>query len=297
MKVTCIIPQWFTVILFTLFVSENTFGQVNDHDVKTILSMVTSDSLEFNSTFSPDGKSFYFTRSIKKRTIIFIMRKHNGVWCSPEPISFTTSAFCDADPTFSPSGELYFISNRMSHTNDSLLDYNFWKVRLTSENQWSEPVEVKELNSEKDKFYISFTSRGDAYFSSAREGGWGEEDIYYAIYNNHTFSTPINLGPRINSAEADYDPFILPDGEALIFTSSGRKDSFGKADLYWSVKTKHGWSDAVHFEKNINTITRDFCPSFTTGLPYFFYSSQGNIRTVDIKYLPEKLQHKLSRRN
>lgn len=259
--------------------------------------IISTDSLEFNAAFSPDGGSFYFTRSINKQTRIFVSKKVGSSWSAPAPVSFSAAKFSDADPAFSPKGELYFISNRPLHGNDTTKDYDIWKVipkavgavRNQSGSNWSEPINVREFNSGKDEFYISFTKTGSVYFASSREGGYGEEDIYYCENRNNKLGNPQNLGDKINSAHSEYDPFITADGSGLIFASAGRKDSFGKADLYWSARTNGGWAEAKHFDQDINTATRDFCPYITFDLKYFFYSSMGDVKFVTTEQLPEEI--------
>jgi hypothetical protein len=257
--------------------------------------IISTDSLEFGTAYSPDGNAVYFTRSINKQTKIIISHKTGTSWSAPEPVSFSTEKISDADPAFSPTGELYFISTRPRNTNDSTKDYDIWKVIPKASgtmlnDRWSAPINVSELNSEKDEFYISFTRNGDVCFSSSREGGFGNEDIYYSVIENNKFGEPQNLGDNVNSIHSEYDPFITANGSGLIFTSSGRKDSFGKGDLYWSVRSGTTWAEAKHLGKEINTVTRDFCPYVTSDSKYFYYSSHGDIKFVPTENLPEELR-------
>lgn len=252
--------------------------------------IISTDSLEFNAAFSPDGNTFYFSRSLSGKTRIFSSNKRGNAWSVPEPVSFSTEAFSDADPAFSPAGELYFISNRPGREGDTTKDYDIWKVLPLPGKKWSAPINVAELNSGKNEFYISFTGNGDACFSSNREGGFGEEDIYYSGWKGQGFSPPQNLGEQINSVHSEYDPFIAAGGSVLIFTSSGRSDSFGKADLYWSVNTNNRWTLSSHFDNAINTPTRDFCPYITGDTRYFYYSSAGDIKRLPLQQLPEEIQ-------
>jgi hypothetical protein len=163
-------------------------------------------------------------------------------------------------------------------------------VKVLSGGKWSNPINVKELNSERDEFYVSFTEEGDVYFASSRKGGYGEEDIYFSEHKNNTFGEPKNLGDKINTVHSEYDPFITSDASALIFTSSGRKDSVGKADLYWSIKNDHGLTPANHFDERINTATRDFCPYITDDQKIFFYSSMGDVKFMPVEQLPQELK-------
>jgi hypothetical protein len=251
--------------------------------------IISTDSSEFGSAFSPDGRVFYFARSVNKRSGIFFSRKVNDGWSSPERAQFSTPDHADADPAFGPDGALYFISTRPSTKNDQTKDYDIWKVMPTSEG-WSAPINVTELNSPDNEFYISFTSHGDACFASSRSGGYGEEDIYFSKYVDGKFQTPTNIGSSVNTEHSEYDPFISPDGLAIIFTSSGRPDSFGKGDLYWTVRVSDAWKRSVHFDKNLNTEARDYCPYVTSDGEQFFYSTQGDIKFIPTTNLPSELR-------
>jgi hypothetical protein len=251
--------------------------------------VISSDSADFNAAFSPDGSAFYFSRAINKKTGIFVSRKVNERWSAPERVSFSSANFSDADPAFSPQGELYFISNRPRNKNDTTSDYDIWKVIPAKNNRWSHPINVTELNSDQDEYYISFTKDGDVYFSSSRNGGFGEEDIYCSRYKNNKLEHPQNLGDKINTIHSEYDPFVTHDGDGLIFTSSGQSDSYGRGDLYWSVRKENNWTATRHFDENINTPTRDYCPYITPDHQYFFYSSAGDIKYMSIESLPVEL--------
>jgi hypothetical protein len=251
--------------------------------------IICTDSIEFNAVFSLDGNSFYFTRSANKRTQLYASTKTGNEWSTPIPLPFSNTNYSDADPAFSPTGELYFISTRPTYLNDTTKDYDIWKVTRTDSGQWSEPINVKELNSPEDEYYISFTQKGDACFSSSRKGGYGQEDIYFSELINNTFTRPQNIGSTINTKNSEYDPFITANGYALIFTSSGRSDSFGKADLYWSIRTKNGWQNVNHFSRAINTRDRDYCPYISRDNKYFFYSVSRDIKSTNLNHLPTAL--------
>lgn len=248
--------------------------------------IVSTDSLDFSAAFSPGGSVFYFCRYENRLTKIYSWRKGS----QPEIVPFSKTSYSDADPAFAPNGELYFISTRPKDAADTTKDYDIWKVKPLPGGGWSEPVNVEALNSPQNEFYISFTKNGDACFSSNRSGGYGEEDIYTSKYNKGTFEQAQNLGEQVNTKYSEYDPFILPDGKRLIFASSGRPNSLGKADLYWSVMSNSSWTAARHFDAQVNTATRDYCPYIAPHVNQFFYTSDGDVQFMPVSYLPEELQ-------
>lgn len=254
-----------------------------------LAGIVSTDQVDFNACYSADGKSFYFSRSINGRSAIYVTHRDHDGWSTAQRLPFCDDAFSYADPAFSPSGEFYFISNRPQYKGDTLLDYDIWKSFRVNE-QWTSLVNVSTLNSAKDEYYISFDERGDAYFSSSRDGGYGAEDLYVANFDDDKFGKPINLGPDVNSMHSEYDPFVNHDGTTILFASSGRKDALGKSDLYWAEKDGV-WRSAIHLDEpsvgfirsghNLNTVTRDYCPYISRD-GYFFFSSDGQVKRIPL---------------
>jgi Tol biopolymer transport system component len=252
--------------------------------------IVSKDSVDFGAAFSPGGKSFYFARTENKRSGIYVTEFNGASWTDPVKLPFNHDKYSMADPAFSPDGKLYFISNMPKNNADTLPDYDIWYVSPLSNGKWTEPENLHSINSDSNEFYISFARNGNLYFSSSRNGGYGEEDIYMSRLTGSQYSSPVNLGKTINSERSEYDPGISPDETIIIFASSGRAGSFGKADLYVSTLNKQrSWQTAVNPGKYLNTASREYCPYFTPDLKYFFYSSEGDIKWVDAAALKKKI--------
>jgi hypothetical protein len=255
--------------------------------------IVSTDSIDFGSAFSPDGKSFYFSRTENKQSEIYVTHHDGNNWTAPLQVVFNDAKYSEADPAFAPDGSLYFISNRPKDPSDSLLDYDIWFVKPLAEGRWSKPENLASLNSDSSEFYISFSESGNLYFASSREGGFGEEDVYVSKWINGQYSVPENLGAEINSEKSEYDPCISRNEDLLVFTSPNREDIFGKGDLYGAKRSNNkDWSRAVNLGKNFNTPTREFCPYLTPDEEYFFFSSDGNIKWIGSAFLKEKLKFK-----
>lgn len=74
----------------------------------------------------------------------------------------------------------------------------------------------------------------ELYFVSDRPGGFGGFDIYRSAWDGSGWTTPENLGPRINSGYDEYRPlpFHLYSDEDALFFSSNRPGGKGGFDLY-----------------------------------------------------------------
>ena len=252
--------------------------------------LVSIDSFDFNATFSPDGKSFYFSRALNGRPSIFVTHYSLRKWAEPVLVSTPGTNYSDADPAFGPDGKLYFISDRPINASDTTDDFDIWFSSPVDNGGWSAPENMRTVNSDSNEFYISFSEKGNMYFASSRKGGLGEEDIYVSRLINGQYTTPDNLGAAVNSPKSEFDPGISPKEDLLIFASSGRDDSYGAADLYYAKTDNNGkWQQAGNLGGNINTKSRDFCPSLPPGSKYFFFSSERDVKWVSTRYLYQQI--------
>jgi Tol biopolymer transport system component len=246
--------------------------------------LVSTDSIDFDAAFSPDGQSFYFSRKINGQSKIHFTRYDGKNWTKPVIAAFSDNKYSYADPAFAADGKLYFISNRPRNGADTLSDYDIWFTKPLAGGRWSEPEDLKIVNTDSDEYYISFAKSGNLYFASDRKGGLGEEDIYVSRLVNGKYTTPENLGPGINSEKSEYDPCISPDEDLIIFSSSNREDGFGGADLYYArLGPDKKWGQAVNLGKNFNTKGREYCSYFSPDHKYFFFSSGGDVKWVSIR--------------
>ncbi|MEO6654009.1 MAG: hypothetical protein ABIP17_15280 [Ilumatobacteraceae bacterium] len=82
-------------------------------------------------------------------------------------------------------------------------------------------------------------------FSSNRVGGLGGPDIWVSTRQSvHAgWSTPVNLGPAVNTGFGESRPFLSSDAEQLLFGRSGPAGSgeggTGASDIYVTTRPKH----------------------------------------------------------
>ena len=73
------------------------------------------------------------------------------------------------------------------------------------------------------------------YFISDMPGGYGETDIYSVdILANGLYSTPINLGPKVNTTGKEMFPFI-DENNVLYYSSNGFTNNKGGLDIYYYI--------------------------------------------------------------
>jgi hypothetical protein len=66
---------------------------------------------------------------------------------------------------------------------------------------WKHPVAVARIDSIASDYddKCPFVTRNIMVFTSNRPGGMGGFDLYYSIYKNGAWGSPVNFGPGINS--------------------------------------------------------------------------------------------------
>jgi outer membrane protein OmpA-like peptidoglycan-associated protein len=125
------------------------------------------------------------------------------------------------------------------------------------------------------------------YFASDRLGGQGGLDIYRTTMQaNGTWSTPVNLGPEINTKANEDAPFIHPDQKTLFFTSDGH-NSMGGRDIFVTKLINNKWTSPENMGYPVNTTANDnyftLIADGTRG--YFSSDRKGGMGGQDIYYL------------
>lgn len=258
-----------------------------DSAVLTFLpGVVSSDSLDFNSAFSPDGKIYYFCRAKKGKWDIYQVTLNPEAKYTVTMAPFSEAEYSQADPFILPDGTIYYISNRPKNERDTVRDYDIWKIYPNTDGTWSAPENIEGVNSDSTEYYVSLAANGNLYFASTRKGGYGGLDLYVSKLVNGKYTSPENLGASINTATDEHDPLITPDEQSIIFTSYNRPGGYGEADLYYSRRDNHQWLTAKNMGKQFNTPTYEYCPNFSPDGKYFFYSSEYNVKWIDSRHLP-----------
>jgi Tol biopolymer transport system component len=223
---------------------------------------------------SPDGDELFYTIQYGRGLISVIMysKKINGKWSKPEVASFS-GIYNDLEPAFSFDGtKLFFVSNRTLNNKGKPKDYDVWFITRQNDG-WTNPQNVSApVNSVKDEFYPSLTKNGDIYFTRAVEGR--EEDILFCKLINNKYEEAQALPDAVNSVNDEFNAFVDPGEQFIIFSVYGRKDDNGGGDLYISRKNEKGeWMQAVTLNVPVNSYYLDYCPYMTPDKKYFFFTS------------------------
>lgn len=163
--------------------SGNKFNSAKIFDVKD----VNTSSWEPHLMISSDGKTMYFVSNrpggYGGRDIYEMKRQSNGSWGEPKNMGPTINSAYDEDSPFvSVDGKyLYYSTNGPK----SMGGFDILYSRKTGEDQWSESVNIGyPINSCGDDLYYTTTVDGYlGFFTSFRQDGLGEKDIYQVVNN------------------------------------------------------------------------------------------------------------------
>ena len=81
----------------------------------------------------------------------------------------------------------------------------------------------------------------EIFFFSDRPPSQGGVDVWSATRRSvfDAWSTPTNLGPTVNTASAEVQPYISSDGLTLFFQSPRPVGGFGSQDIWMTTRTRH----------------------------------------------------------
>lgn len=155
-------------------------------------------------------------------------------------------------------------------------------------NSWNTPINLGSvINSKSWDAQVSIAADGKTLvWSSNREGGYGEQDLWMSKKNEKGFWTEAkNLGGVINTEGNEYSPFLHPDGKTLYFSSNNHSPRIGGIDIYKSNLNDDGtWSKPENLGYPINTEKNDLyfvqTPSGLKG--YFASDREGGLGLYDI---------------
>ncbi|MFI5163231.1 MAG: hypothetical protein ACHQHN_18270 [Sphingobacteriales bacterium] len=227
-------------------------------------------------TISPAGDEAFFTIQGPRfilSTIMHIVLK-DGKWGNPEVAPFS-GQYRDLEAAFSPDGQAIYFSSDRPVNGDVKNDFDLWRVHRLPNGKWGEPENLGPIvNSPKSEFYPSVTKSGNLYFTVEADYCRGSEDIVVCKLVNGVYSKPESLPEDINTKYDEFNAFVDPDEQFIIFSCYGRADDMGRGDLYVSHVDKNGvWLPVKHLPALINSTALDYCPYVTPDKKYLVFTS------------------------
>jgi hypothetical protein len=156
----------------------------------------------------------------------------------PFPIKLINTGSDDAYICFNSNQDTaYFSSNKDGNFDIFLLGKPAGKDLTSWFNlDYALPAKADSINSSYDD-KCPFIFNKIMVFTSNRPGGLGGYDLYYSIFKNGKWNSPVNFGPGINTSSDEYRPIIGYDPDFtnnFLMFSSNRPGGKGGFDLYFT---------------------------------------------------------------
>lgn len=203
---------------------------------------------------------------------LYISRKVEGVWSTPEEISFLNGFMHDA-PCYSADGKrLYFMAGPIGSAGKTENEKLYVVERIG--NTWTN---AKILDTVFDAYpmhwQFSLDSKGNLYFGGNRKGTEERSNIWFARYENNKYGTPVRLPETINSEDGEFSPCIAPDGSYIIFNRAVFEP--GKPpliSLYISFKSPDGsWTESQCLDSVLQSKGHDLNAKISPDNKYLFF--------------------------
>lgn len=174
---------------------------------ETIEGEVNSEYEDGACSFSPDGKTMYFTRcthdpNYPRYAVIMSSNRSDAAWSKPQEVkivSDTLSTF--AYPAVSPDGKWLYFSSDMPGGHGGM---DLWKVSLDEHGMGIPENLGTTINTFGDEVFPSFRANGEFYFSSDGHPGMGGLDLFRAEQDSTGKWEMEHLGSPMNSAGDDF---------------------------------------------------------------------------------------------
>lgn len=195
---------------------------------------INTDADEGIVSFSPDGKTMYFTVATAVQdnsdslVEIFYSQRSDATWGEPEKVEIEfANSYSVGQPAVSSDGRtLYFVSDMPGGYGG----LDIWRISLPYSG--SKPVNMgPEINTPGNEMFPYSRSDSLFYFSSDGHPGYGGLDIFKVRFNSLGDVVSLeNMDKPINSEGDDFG-ITFADGE-YGFISSNRGDARGYDHIY-----------------------------------------------------------------
>jgi hypothetical protein len=260
---------------------------------------VNSSAADAVPTISDDGLELYFTSERPGGSglgDIWVTTRaaKEDDWGTPVNLGSTVNSSCsESSPSISADGLTLYFGDWPNPRPGGIGGVDIWvTTRPTVYEPWGIPVNLgSTFNSGARDGGPSISADGLALFLySSRSGGYGSNDIWVARRptTNDPWSTPVNLGPTVNTSSSECCPSISADGRMLFF-GSNRSGSAGN-DLWMTTRASVSdpWGEPVNLGPTVNSSSFEDGPSISADCStlYFMSNRPGGYGSYDLWQAP-----------
>ncbi len=254
--------------------------------VKLPLSINTPDQSELLPVITADGKTLYFTRTrmgMDSTQVFDIWRsriRNDSIFSKPEFVGGNlASSYGIAVTSVSPDNNTLYLVGKLER--DAPPDERLFVCHKLL-GGWSIPEPIKIPNLHLRGIYTDYSFGPDQrtlIMALDRDSSLGDRDLYVSFFQSPrlsragagsiahdaggSWSTPLWLGPEINSRYTEMTPYLASDNKTLYF-SSDRPGGIGIVDVYRSERLDDTWRHWSKPEDLGHTVNRPGRTTFYT---------------------------------
>lgn len=273
-KMKKIVQLWVFLFINMLYSQE--------HEYEIFNTSVNSKYAEFGVTYTNNNNvlfasskknendiSFKKNRRLNNRQLYLelysgILNDRGDIIQTKKFTNETNNKYFESDITFSRDLKTVFFTWNNFYNTQKRKDSAKWKtLRMVkaSFNENFKIINTTQLPFNSPEYSVrnpELSKDGkQLYFISDMPNGYGDTDIYVVnIHNDGTYSEPKNLGPNVNTQQAEMFPFI-DENNTLYFSSYGHKGK-GGLDIFKSEFKDGYFQKAKNLPKPINSKLDDF---------------------------------------
>lgn len=190
-------------------------------------------------------------------------RNKEGDYEKPKALNkkINREGYNNAGVAFSGDGKIMYFTRAKLNINE--LEESTIYYSYKTDSGWGGPNELEGINGD---YLAMHPNEGELFgnrvlfFVSDMDGGYGGYDIYYSTISGDSYSSPVNLGPSVNTVKDDITPFY--QNGTLYFSTDGRP-GFGGHDVWYASWNGSEFEEVTNMGYNYNSPQDDMYLRFT----------------------------------
>ncbi len=182
--------------------------------------------------------------------------------------------FLEYFPSITIDGKQLVFTRRVNNNNE-----DFFVSNIKSNKEWGAAISLPgDVNTAQNEGAQNISQDGSILFFTGCHlpNGSGSCDLYYSLWINGGWSTPVSAGRNINTEFWESQPSLSSDKRTLYFAARD-PIGYGGSDVYYSqLDDKGKWGIPLNLGKNINTSGDESCPFIHADNQTLYFTSTGH---------------------
>jgi len=189
---------------------------------------INTENWEGHAAISPKGDFLIFSSDRGPMGDLDLYKaklQEDGSWGEIKNLGESINTPFNEDAPFIHSDGVTF--NFSSEGHNSIGGYDIFESKIVDDSTFLTPRNIGyPINSTAHDVFFFVSGKGNAYYSSARKGGFGQQDIYVINVNEVVNSKPVMLVKGVVKTNGDFDEATI-----TVKTESGKKLGTYHSDL------------------------------------------------------------------